>query len=113
MSIQVLVVDDEPTLCSLMNAILKHGGYRVVSVADGQEGVSAANDGLVGVIGIEVEATPREDARKNVSRSGDTLTGFTADPDCKINFGHGFSRFDFNWLESFGGVAGGTAAPGN
>jgi two-component system chemotaxis response regulator CheY len=40
MSIQVLVVDDEPTLCNLMNEILKHGGYRVVSVANGQECVT-------------------------------------------------------------------------
>ena len=50
--------------------------------------MAAADDGLVGVVGIYVQAAAREDAGKDVARAGDALAVFTADPDCKINDCH-------------------------
>ena len=68
--------------------LVAHAAHRAVAGADGQEGVAAADDGLVGVVGVEVEAAAREDARQNVPGAGDALAVFTADADCKINCSH-------------------------
>ena len=65
-----------------------HAADGAVAGADGEESVAAADDGLIGVVGVEIESAPREDARENVARRGDALSGFSPDPDCKINFGH-------------------------
>ena len=59
----ILVVDDEPGVRSMLEAILKDEGYRVSSVGTGEDGVAAAGDGgfdallldiwLPGIDGIE------------------------------------------------------------
>ena len=43
---------------------------------------------MVSVIGIEVQAAARENARENVACAGDPLPVFTANPDREINFSH-------------------------
>ena len=47
--------------------------------ADGEEDVAASDNGLVGVIGVEMKAPAHENAGQNVARGGDSLTGFTTD----------------------------------
>ena len=46
----------------------------------------AANDRLIGVVSVEVEAAPRKDAGKNVASGGDALTVFATNADCEIYF---------------------------
>src|SRR6185436_9746082 len=52
--------------------------------ANGQEGVSAANDGLISVVSVEVQPAPCEDARENVARGGDALSILAANSDREI-----------------------------
>ena len=56
----------------------------LVRDADGEEDVAATDDGLVSVVGIEVEAAADKDAGENVARGCDALTGLTADTHGKI-----------------------------
>ena len=46
---------------------------------DGEEDVAAADDGLIGVVGVEVKAAAYEDPGQNVAGGGDALTGLAAD----------------------------------
>src|ERR1700677_5157114 len=56
------------------------GGADLVRAgADGQEGMAAANDGLIGVVDVEMEAAAAEDLRKNIAGSGHTLTSGASD----------------------------------
>ena len=48
---------------------------------NGQKSMAAANDGLIGVVGIQVKTPPAEDLRENVSRRSYTLTGRASDTD--------------------------------
>ena len=41
---KVLVVDDEPTICSMMNVYLTQIGYQVKTVNSGEEAVTLFND---------------------------------------------------------------------
>ncbi len=60
------------------------GGADVVRAgADGEEGVAAADDGLVGVVGVEMEAAAAEYLGEDVSGSGDALTGGASDTDAE------------------------------
>jgi hypothetical protein len=43
--------------------------------------MAAADDGLGGVVGIQVQAAPTENFCENVARGGDTLSGRTSDSD--------------------------------
>src|SRR5216684_3650969 len=43
--------------------------------------MAAADDGLVGVVGIQMKAPPAEDFRENVARRGDSLAGRASDTD--------------------------------
>jgi hypothetical protein len=43
--------------------------------------VAAADDGLVGVVGVEMEAAATEDLGEDVSGSGDALTSGASDTD--------------------------------
>ena len=47
--------------------------------ADRQESMSAANDGLIGVVGVQVQAAPREDPGEDVARGGDALSRGASD----------------------------------
>ena len=41
--------------------------------ADCQECMSAPDDGLICIVGVQVQAAPREDPGKNIARRGDSL----------------------------------------
>jgi len=58
---------------------VSHVGDGVGTGADGEEGVTAANDGLIGVIGVEVKATAAEDFCEDITWSGDALACRTSD----------------------------------
>jgi hypothetical protein len=45
--------------------------------------MAAANDGLIGVVGVEVQPATAEDLRKDVAGSGDALTGGASDTDAE------------------------------
>ncbi len=52
-----------------------HVGDFVRAGANGEKGVAAADDGLVGVVDVQVQPTAAEDFRENVARGGNALTG--------------------------------------
>src|SRR4029079_13509514 len=64
--------------------LVPHVGHRRVTRPDGQEGMPSTNDRLVGVVSVEVESAPREDASENVAGGGDALAVFTAYADREI-----------------------------
>src|SRR5438876_9172526 len=43
--------------------------------------MAAADDGLVGVVGIQMQAAPAENLCENVARGGDSLSGRASDTD--------------------------------
>ena len=59
-----------------------------VAGANRQEGVAAANDRLVSVVGVEMQSAPRKDERENVASGSDPLAVLSANADCEINFVH-------------------------
>src|SRR5206468_1412241 len=67
---------------------IAHAANRSVAGPDGQKRVAAPDNGLVGVISIEVQPAARKYACEDVTRAGDALTVFTADADSKINCSH-------------------------
>ena len=79
-----------------------HAAHRPVAGADCQERVTAANDRLIRVVGIEVQAAARENACQDVSCAGNALTVFAPDTDCKINGCHR-SNFKHRRAQGFGG----------
>ena len=50
---------------------------------NGEKGVATANDGLIGVVGIEVQAAAAENLGEDVARCSDTLTGGAPNADGK------------------------------
>ena len=66
--------------------LVPHVAHGRVARADGQERVPAADDRLVGVVGVEVEPAPRKDAGENVAGGGDALAVLAPNPDCEIDF---------------------------
>jgi len=63
----------------------------LVTRAEGQEDVTAANDGLVGIVGVDVEPVADEDPRQNVAGSGNPLAGRAANADGEVDSLHGSS----------------------
>ena len=49
----------------------------LIADADGEKYMSAADDRLVGVVGIQVETATRKYARQYIARRCDALTGGT------------------------------------
>src|SRR2546425_5493517 len=68
-----------------------HIGDLLRAGANGQKSVATTNDGLIGIVGIQIEATPAEDLRENVARRGNTLTGRTCDTNSKGRLHHTLS----------------------
>ena len=66
-------------------AVAQHG---LVAGAEGQEDVTAANDGLVGIVGVHVKPAADEDPRQDVAGGGDTLTGRAPDTDSQVDVLH-------------------------
>src|SRR6266849_7801788 len=58
---------------------------RSVARSQGEKDVPATNDRLIGVVGVEVQATADEDTRQDVTWRSDTLTRCAADADCQIH----------------------------
>ena len=52
--------------------------------AEGQENMAAADDGLIGVVGAEVQPAADHDAGQNIAGGGDTLSRFASDAHCEI-----------------------------
>jgi hypothetical protein len=48
--------------------------------SNGKKGVAAANDGLVGVVGIQMQPASAKDFRENVAWGSYTLTSGASDP---------------------------------
>ncbi len=51
--------------------------------ADRQECMSAPDDRLIGIVGVQVQAAPRKDPGEDVARRGDTLTAAPPIPTVK------------------------------
>ncbi len=66
--------------------LVTHVAHGRIARANGQERVPAADDRLVGVVSIEMEPAPREDAGENVPGGGDALAVLAANADRKIYF---------------------------
>src|SRR2546428_12242489 len=64
---------------------------RLVTRTEGQKNVAATNDGLVGVVRIDVQPAADEDARQDVAGSGDTLARRAANADGKVDSLHASS----------------------
>src|SRR5215467_7036093 len=67
---------------------IAHAAHGAIAGADGEKRVAPANDGLVGVVGVNVEATAGEDARQNITSARDALPVFTTNPNCKVDGSH-------------------------
>ncbi len=58
---KVLVVDDDPSFCSVCRIVLTKGGYRVVTAPDGTEGLARARQERPDLIVLDfMMATPME-----------------------------------------------------
>src|SRR2546423_13357416 len=66
--------------------LIAHVPHRRIARPNGQESVAAADDGLVGVVGVEMEPAPREDPRENIPGRGDALAVLAANADREIYF---------------------------
>ena len=60
------------------------GEHLLVADAKGEEDVPTADDGLVGVVGAEVQPTTDDYASENVAGCGNTLASLTANAHCEI-----------------------------
>ena len=60
--------------------------------------MAAANDGLVGVVGVDVEAAADEDPRQDVAGGGDALARRAANADGKVDSAHGSSPVRSAWI---------------
>jgi hypothetical protein len=66
--------------------LVTHVAHRRIARTNGQEGMPAPDDRLIGVVSIEMEPAPREDAGENVPRGGDALAVLAANADCEVYF---------------------------
>jgi len=82
--------------------LVTHVAHWRIARANRQECMSATDDRLIGVVGIQMEPAPREDPGENVPRRGDTLAVLAANADCEIyfsKFGHLFIEGGLCWTE--------------
>ena len=68
--------------------LIAHAAHRPVTGANGEESMAAPNNGLIRVVGVEVETAPREDTRQNIPGAGDSLPVFATNPHCKVDRSH-------------------------
>ena len=66
--------------------LVTHVAHGRIARANGQESVSAADDRLIGVVSVEMQPAPRENAGENVAGGGDALAVLAADADREIYF---------------------------
>jgi hypothetical protein len=60
----------------------------LVARSERQEDVAAANDGLVGVVGVHVQAAADEDTGENIAGGGDALARRPANAYRKVDSAH-------------------------
>ena len=60
---------------------IAHVSDLIWTCSDGQERMSATNDGLISVVGVQVETATTEDFREDVAGCRHTLTGSASDSD--------------------------------
>jgi hypothetical protein len=68
--------------------LVTHVPDSTIARANCQERMAAADDGLVGVVSVEMQPAARKDQRQNVSGGSDPLAVLAAYADCEINFVH-------------------------
>ena len=73
--------------------LVAHAAHGRLAGPDGQEGVPAPDDRLVGVVGVDVQPAPHEQLGENGAGRGHALAGRPADPDRKIALRHGRRRW--------------------
>src|SRR5438046_2341548 len=56
-----------------------------IAGSQGEKDVPPANDRLISVVGVEVQATANEDTRQDVAWRSNALTCCAADADCQIH----------------------------
>src|SRR6266850_6096350 len=67
--------------------LVTHVTHGRIARANGQKRMSATDDRLIGVVGIEMEPTARKDAGENVPGGGDALAVLAANANREIYFG--------------------------
>src|SRR6266567_6608193 len=68
--------------------LVAHTTHRAIAGANSQKGVAAPDDGLIGIVGIDVEAPARENAGQDVAGAGNALAVLAANSHRKINSSH-------------------------
>src|SRR5262249_14088008 len=63
----------------------------LITRAEGKEDMTAANDGLIRVVGVDVESASDEDPRENVARSGNSLARRATNTNGKVDSAHSSS----------------------
>src|SRR3977135_1042222 len=66
--------------------LVPHVAHGRIARPNGQESVPAADDRLIGGVGVGMEPAAREDAGENIPRGGDALPVRAADADREIYF---------------------------
>ena len=69
-----------------------HVGDAFRARTNGQKSMAAANDGLIGVVGIQVKAAAAEDFCEDVARGGNSLAGRASDTDSEGLLHHTLSN---------------------
>src|SRR4030095_7273318 len=68
--------------------LVTHAADGPIARANCQKGVTATDNRLVSVVGVEMHSAPRQDNRETVRSGSDPLAVLTANADCEINFVH-------------------------
>jgi hypothetical protein len=68
--------------------LVAHVANGSVAGANCQESMTATDDRLVSVVGVEMQSAPRKDQREDVPSGSDPLAVLTANAHCEINFVH-------------------------
>ncbi len=84
--------------------------HRLVAGAKREKDMAAAHDGLVGVVGVQVQPAAHENARQDIARRRNALTRRAADRNRKINLGHASPPF---WLLISGSLRSGEITCGH
>ena len=81
--------------------LVTHGTHGPIARANCQKGVTATDNRLVSVVGVEMQSAPRKDKRQNVPSGSDPLAVLTANADCEINFVHYAGTVFCSWARKF------------
>ena len=92
-TLQLLGIESEPLETVISRQFKKKGDAVVaenlaIARANCQKGMTATDDRLVSVVGVEMQPAPRKDKRQNVPSGSDPLAVLAPNADCEINFVH-------------------------